>query len=66
MDRDAIEERLAHLIRANDDLSDEVADQARRVDRLERQVALLIARERGREGDGAGGVVIGDERPPHW
>jgi len=66
MDRDAIEEKLAHLIRASDDLSDVVAAQSRRIDRLERQVALLTERERSREGDGGGGVVIGDERPPHW
>lgn len=66
MDRDAIEEKLAHLIRATDDLSDVVAAQSRRIDRLERQVALLTERERSREGDGGGGVVIGDERPPHW
>lgn len=66
MDRDAIEEKLAHLIRTSDDLSDVVAAQARRIDALERQVAVLIERERGREGDGGGGVFIGDERPPHW
>lgn len=66
MDRDAIEEKLAHLIRASDDLSDVVAAQSRRIDRLERQVALLTERERSIEGDGGGGVVIGDERPPHW
>lgn len=61
-----IEERLAHLIRANDELSDEVARQAKAVARLERQVALLIERERGRDEDAGGGVHLGDERPPHW
>ena len=60
-----IEERLAHLIRANDELSDVVAAQAKAIDRLERQVDILMRRARESEGSD-GGVFIGDERPPHW
>ena len=62
---DAIEEKLAHLIRANDDLSDVVAAQALAIDRLEAQVAFLLKRARD-SGESDGGVFIGDERPPHW
>ena len=61
-----IEERLAHLLRSVDDLSDVVAAQARSIEALERRVALLMSREAAREAEGSGGVVIADERPPHW
>ncbi|MXQ09628.1 SlyX protein [Alphaproteobacteria bacterium GH1-50] len=61
-----LQERLAYLERQADELSDEVARQAKLVDRLARQVGLLIEREATREAEGSGGVVIGDERPPHY
>lgn len=60
---DKIEERLAHLIRANDELSDVVTEQARTIERLEKQVRFLMDRARA---DSDGGVFVGDERPPHW
>ncbi len=60
-----IEEKLAHLIRHTDDLSDVVTAQAARIETLERQVAYLMNRERGRE-EGEGSIHLGDERPPHW
>ena len=59
---DMIEERLAHLIRANEELSDVVAEQGRTIERLERQVTFLMERARSDEGS----VYLGDERPPHW
>lgn len=62
----AAEERIADLLRSVDDLSAMVARQAETIDRLERRVALLMEREAGREADLGGGVVLGDERPPHW
>ncbi|MBJ3762359.1 SlyX family protein [Maribius pontilimi] len=66
METTRIEERLAHLLRANDELSDIVRDQAERIALLERRVQMLMEREAGRE-YGEGGVVpLGDERPPHW
>ncbi len=61
-----IEERMAHLERLADDLNEVVADQAKTIDRLEARVAMLMEREALREADGTGGVVIGDERPPHY
>ncbi|QYK43576.1 MAG: SlyX family protein [Paracoccaceae bacterium] len=61
-----LEERIAHLLRTVEDLSDVVAQQGDEIDRLVRRVALLMEREAAREAEGGGGVVLGDERPPHW
>jgi SlyX protein len=61
-----LEERLAHLERTNDELSEIVAAQAKEIDALNRRVAMLMEREAAREADGGGGVVFGDERPPHY
>lgn len=66
MNSDAIEERLAHLLRATDEMSDIIADQAGRIERLERRVGMLMEREAEREADEGGTVPLGDERPPHW
>ena len=66
MNSDAIEERLAHLLRATDEMSEIIADQASRIDRLERRVGILMEREAEREADEGGTVPLGDERPPHW
>ncbi|MFB9149087.1 SlyX family protein [Roseovarius ramblicola] len=61
-----IEERLAHLIRAVDDLSDVIARQDREIAHLRGQVAWLVRRESDRTRDGEGGVMLGAERPPHY
>ncbi|SDO98996.1 SlyX protein [Lutimaribacter pacificus] len=61
-----LEEKLAHLIRAVDDLSDMVASQQAEIDRLTRRVAMLMEREAARQSEGTGGIVLGDERPPHY
>mgnify|MGYP001817706128 CR=1 len=61
-----IEERLAHLERLADDLSEVVARQASEIETLTRRVAFLMEREGAREAEGTGGVVLGDERPPHY
>lgn len=63
---DALEERLAHMIRQVEELSDEVARQGREIDVLNRRVAMLMQREAERETDVGGGVVVGNERPPHY
>jgi len=59
---EALETRIAHLMRAVDDLSDVVAVQAREIALLTRRVEMLMEREAGREADGADVV----DRPPHW
>ncbi len=61
-----IEETLAHLTRTVEDLSDVVARQEREIETLTRRVQMLLEREAERQSEGGGGVVIGDERPPHW
>ncbi|MEQ6250059.1 SlyX family protein [Sulfitobacter sp. HNIBRBA3233] len=63
---DHIEEKIAHLERTVDDLSTIVATQQSEIDRLTRHVAMLMRREAERDADGTGGVVVGDERPPHY
>ena len=61
-----IEERLAHLERLTDELNGVVANQAKTIDRLEARVQMLMEREASREAEGGGGVVLGDETPPHY
>lgn len=61
-----IEEQLAHMLRTIDDLSDVVAHQQGEIDRLNRRVEMLLRREGERDAAGGGGVVVGDERPPHY
>ncbi|MFY0623033.1 MAG: SlyX family protein [Pelagimonas sp.] len=65
-DQTELEERLAHLIRSVDDLSDTVARQDTEIAILTRRVEILMRREAERESVGSGGVVLGDERPPHY
>jgi SlyX protein len=66
MDRtEDLEERIAHLTRAVEDLSDVVARQTGEIDRLTRLVGLLAEREAEREA-GAGDAPPASVRPPHW
>lgn len=61
----ALEERIAHLTQAVDDLSDVVARQDADIALLKRRVASLIEREAERESlDGA--VTLTDTPPPHY
>ena len=61
-----IEERIAHLTRTVEDLSDVIARQDREIMRLTRTVERLVAREAERETAADGGIVLRDERPPHY
>lgn len=64
MDRtDKLEERMAHLMRIFEDLSDVVARQSDEIARLTRLVTMLAAREAERED---GEAPAADQRPPHW
>lgn len=63
---DQLEEQIAHLIRAVDDLSDVVARQEGEIATLTRRVHMLMQREGERESQTTGGTVVGDERPPHY
>lgn len=60
-----LEERVAHLMRTVDDLSDVVAGQAKEIERLTRLVHLLVEREAEREAM-AGEGPAANVRPPHW
>jgi SlyX protein len=60
---EALEERVAHLMRTVEDLSDIVARQADEIDRLTRRMALVMDRMAGPDEEGA---VFTDQRPPHW
>lgn len=59
-----LEERVAHLICAVEDLSDVVTRQATEIDRLTRLVTMLAAREAERED--AGDAPSANQKPPHW
>jgi SlyX protein len=61
----SLEERVAHLIRTVEDLSDVVAAQARDVDTLTRRVQMLMDREAERESMGMGSAEA-NVPPPHW
>lgn len=61
-----LEEKIAHLVRTVDELSDIVAQQQHDIDTLTRRVHMLMQREGEREAERGGGMVLGDERPPHY
>ena len=61
-----LEEHIAHLTRTVDELSDVVARQEGEIAQLTRRVELLMRREAERQSEGGGGIVLGDERPPHY
>ncbi|MGR3760109.1 SlyX family protein [Roseobacteraceae bacterium NS-SX3] len=61
-----LEEQIAHLTRIVDDLSEVIARQQGEIETLTRRVQMLMQREAARQQEGSGGVVFGDERPPHY
>jgi SlyX protein len=61
----SLEERVAHLIRTVEDLSDVVAAKAREIDTLTRRVQMLMEREAERESMGMGSAEA-NVPPPHW
>ena len=63
---DKLEEQIAHLIRAVDDLSDTVARQDGEIAILTRRVEMLLRREAEREVDSGTSITVGNERPPHY
>ena len=58
-----LEERIAHLTRSVEDLSDVVARQAGEIAALERRVGMLLERAAQAE---AGAAPPADRPPPHW
>ena len=64
--QEKLELAVAHLTKTVDEMSDIMARQQKEIDVLQRRVEMLMQREAGREADGGGAVVLGDERPPHY
>lgn len=62
----ALEEKIAHLLRTTEELSDVVAEQGRQIDTLTRRVHMLMEREAEREVADASSVPLADQKPPHW
>ncbi len=63
---ETLEEKIAHLERANDELSDIVARHEREIVRQGRLLELLLTREAERESDAGGTLPVADAKPPHW
>jgi SlyX protein len=61
-----LEEQIAHLTRAVEELSDIVARQETELAHVTRRLAMLMEREATRELDAGGTVPLADQRPPHW
>jgi SlyX protein len=62
-DLQTLQERIAHLTRAVEDLSDVVHDQSDRLQKLERRVEALVVRALD---TGPADAPPADIRPPHW
>ncbi|BDW86225.1 MULTISPECIES: SlyX family protein [Roseicyclus] len=65
-DATRLEERMAHLERVAEDLSEVVARQDAEIARLTRRVEMLMMREAEREVDQGGTIPLADQKPPHW
>ncbi len=61
-----IEERIAHLERQVEELSDVVAGQQGEIAQLTARVEALMAREAEREVEAGGTAPLADQKPPHW
>ena len=65
-DIERLEEKIAHLTRVVDDLSEVVARQDKELAVAQRRVAMLMEREALREADNGNDIPLADQRPPHW
>ncbi len=61
-----MQEEIAHLARAVDDLSDTVIRQEREIATLTRRLEMLIERAAEQELEEGGTVPLADRKPPHW
>ena len=62
---EALEEQIAHLTRAMEDLSDVVAKQDTELRHLKQLVESLGKKIQGPDSE-SGGIIFSDERPPHY
>ncbi|MBZ0128053.1 MAG: SlyX family protein [Rhodobacteraceae bacterium] len=61
-----LEEQIAHLSKAVDDLSDVVLRQGAEIDVLTRRMRLVMERLAEAELDNGGTAPLADQKPPHW
>ena len=61
-----LEEKIAHLTKTVDELSDIVARQEADLATALLRIDMLMQREAGREMDSGGSIPLVDQRPPHW
>ena len=61
-----LEEKIAHLMRTVDELSDIVARQEKEISLMGNRVRMLMERSAENELDVGGTAVLADQRPPHW
>ncbi len=61
-----LEEQVAHLSKAFDDLSEVLARHDKEMDRVTRRLQMLMQREAERELETGSSVPLADQRPPHW
>ena len=61
-----LEEQIAHLTRTVEELNEVITHQQVELDTLTRRVRMLMEREAEREQAQSGGIILGDERPPHY
>ena len=61
-----LEETIAHLTRQVEELNEVVTRQDTELSKMTHRVRMLMEREAEREAGNSGGVVLGEERPPHY
>jgi SlyX protein len=61
-----LQETIAHLTQVTEDMSDVIARQDQELRDLTAKVTLLIEQEIDRMTASDGGVIVGNERPPHY
>lgn len=61
-----LEEKIAHLTRTVEDLSDIVARQEKELSLATKRIAILMERAADQELDAGGSAILTDQRPPHW
>lgn len=58
--------KLTEALRMAEELSDVVADQAKRLEVAERRIQMLMERAASDEANSMNGVAMNDAPPPHW
>jgi SlyX protein len=62
----ALEEKLAHLEKTVDELSDIIARQETEIARITKRLQMVMEREAEREVSDGNSIPLADQKPPHW